>query len=51
MLDALKRVDEIAYNVNSLSYEAKVDVIKIPDLMRNLQQRGIAFSYPCFARG
>ena len=50
MLDALKRVDEIAYNVNSLSYEAKVDVIKIPDLMRNLQQRGIAFEQEVIKR-
>lgn len=43
MLDALRRVDEIAANVNSLTYEAKVDVIKVPDLMANLQARGAAY--------
>lgn len=40
MLAALKRVDELAYNINSMTYEAKVDVIKIPDLMKNLAARG-----------
>ena len=39
-LDAVKRVDEIAGNILSLVYEAKVDVIKIPDFMRNLSTRG-----------
>ena len=43
MLDALRRVDEVAANTNSLVYEAKVDVIKIPDLMANLQSRGAQF--------
>ena len=43
MLDAVKRVDEVAGNILSLVYEAKIDVIKIPDLMMNLQQRGAAF--------
>ncbi|MHA3913858.1 anti-CBASS protein Acb1 family protein [Halovulum sp. GXIMD14793] len=40
MLDAIKRVDEGAANVNSLVYEAKVDVVKIPDFMSNLESRG-----------
>lgn len=43
MLDALKRVDEGANNVNSLVYEAKVDVFKIPGLMQNLASRGDAY--------
>lgn len=40
MLDPLRRVEETAANVNSLVYEAKIDVIKIPDLMRNLESFG-----------
>ncbi|WP_226780334.1 anti-CBASS protein Acb1 family protein [Oceaniglobus trochenteri] len=43
MLDALRRVDEGAANVNTLLYEAKVDVVKVKDLMQNLQQRGQAY--------
>lgn len=43
-LDTLKRVEEVAANINSLTYEAKVDVIKIPDLMQNLATRGDAYS-------
>lgn len=39
-LDAVMRVDEVAGNILSLVYEAKVDVIKIPDFMRNLATRG-----------
>lgn len=39
-LDAVKRVDEVAGNILSLVYEAKVDVIKIPDFMQNLATRG-----------
>lgn len=50
MLDALKRVDEMAANTNSLTYEAKVDVIKIPDLMQNLQKRGQAFEQEVLRR-
>jgi phage-related protein (TIGR01555 family) len=44
MLDALKRPDETASNINSLVYEAKVDVFKIPGLMENLARRGQAYS-------
>lgn len=44
MLEAVTRVDEVAGNILSLVYEAKVDVIKIPELMQNLQQRGTAYS-------
>lgn len=44
MLEQLKRVDETAGNINSLVYEAKVDVIKIPGFMTNLAQRGTAYS-------
>ena len=43
MLAALKRIDELAANLNSMTYEAKVDVIKIPDLMKNLAARGPAY--------
>lgn len=43
MIDALKRVDEGAHNVNSLLYEAKVDVVKIDGLMQNLSSRGQAY--------
>jgi phage-related protein (TIGR01555 family) len=43
MLDAIKRVDEVAGNILSLVYEAKIDVVKIPDLMMNLQQRGTEY--------
>jgi len=43
MLDALRRVEEAAANVNSLLYEAKVDVVKVTDLMANLQSRGQAY--------
>lgn len=39
-LDSVTRVDEVAGNILSLVYEAKVDVIKIPDFMRNLATRG-----------
>ena len=39
-LESVKRVDEVAGNILSLVYEAKVDVFGIPDLMQNLQTRG-----------
>lgn len=42
-LETIRRVDEGAANTSSLVYESKVDVIKIPDLMMNLQQRGAAY--------
>lgn len=42
-LERVTAVDEVAGNVLSLVYEAKVDVIKIPDLMLNLQNRGQKF--------
>ncbi len=42
-VDAIKRVDEVATNVNSLVYEAKVDVLKIPNLMKQLAARGASF--------
>lgn len=44
MMQPLTRVDEVMNNILSLVYEAKVDVVKIPDLMLNLQQRGTAYS-------
>jgi hypothetical protein len=44
MLKSLIRVDEVADNTNSLVYEAKVDVVKIPDFMVNLATRGSAYS-------
>lgn len=40
MLQRLRAVDEVAANILSLVYEAKIDVIKVPDLMQNLAQRG-----------
>ncbi|MGB0854663.1 MAG: anti-CBASS protein Acb1 family protein [Pikeienuella sp.] len=40
MLDALRRVDEGAANVNSLLYEAKIDVVRIDGLMQKLQSGG-----------
>lgn len=40
MLDALRRVDEGAANVNSLLYEAKIDVVRIDGLMQKLQTGG-----------
>ncbi|MDT8328346.1 MAG: DUF1073 domain-containing protein [Roseovarius sp.] len=43
MLQQLRRVDEVAANINSLVYEAKIDVVKIPDLMANLATRGPGF--------
>ncbi|WP_108482270.1 DUF1073 domain-containing protein [Oceaniglobus ichthyenteri] len=43
MIDNLRRVDEGAANVNSLLYEAKVDVLKVDGLMNNLQSRGQAY--------
>lgn len=43
-LQSVTRVDEVAGNVLSLVYEAKVDVIKIPDLMQNLATRGSDYS-------
>jgi phage-related protein (TIGR01555 family) len=39
-MPAIKRVDEVAANINSLVYEAKVDVFGIPDLMQSLASRG-----------
>lgn len=44
MLPALRRVDEVMGNINSLVYEAKVDVVKIPGLMQNLAARGTVYS-------
>ncbi len=43
MISRLIAVDEVAGNVLSLVYEGKVDVIKIPGLMQNLQSRGQEF--------
>ena len=43
-LPSIKRVEEVAGNINSLVYEAKVDVFGIPDLMQNLATRGDAYS-------
>ncbi|MBO29097.1 MAG: hypothetical protein CML61_10155 [Rhodobacteraceae bacterium] len=40
MVDDVKRVDEVAGNILSLVYEAKVDVFGIPDLMTNMSTRG-----------
>lgn len=40
MVDDVKRVDEVAGNILSLVYEAKVDVFGIPDLMANMATRG-----------
>ena len=40
LLNDVKRVDEVAGNILSLVYEAKVDVFGIPDLMANMQSRG-----------
>lgn len=40
MLGSAQRVETAAMNANSLLYEAKVDVVKIPDLMSNLQVQG-----------
>lgn len=36
MVDAIKQADGAAANIASLLYEAKVDVVKIPNLMKNL---------------
>jgi hypothetical protein len=44
MLEAMTRVDEAASNVSALTYEAKVDVFKIPGLMQNLSSRGSDYS-------
>lgn len=43
-LTSIKRVEEVAGNINSLVYESKVDVFGIPDLMQNLATRGDAYS-------
>lgn len=43
-LEAVRRVDEVAGNILSLVYEAKIDVVKIPDLMQNLVTRGTDYS-------
>lgn len=43
MLTRLRAVDEVAANVLSLIYEAKIDVLKIPDLMENLETHGEEF--------
>lgn len=43
-LEAVRRVDEVAGNILSLVYEAKIDVVKIPDLMQNLTTRGTDYS-------
>ena len=43
-MPALQRVDVAAENINSLLFEAKVDVFKIPGLMENLARRGDAYS-------
>lgn len=38
-MDAIKNADSTAANIASLIFEAKVDVIKIPDLMARLQDK------------
>ena len=43
-LKSVQDVDAVAANILSLIYEAKVDVFKIPDLMRNLSERGPEYS-------
>ena len=43
-LDRVTAVDEVAGNVLLLVYEAKVDVIKIPNLMQNLRTNGAKYS-------
>jgi phage-related protein (TIGR01555 family) len=43
-LQSVTRIDEVAGNILSLVYEAKVDVIRIPDLMQNLATRGDSYS-------
>lgn len=44
MLDSIKRIDEGAANILSLVYEAKIDVISIPNLMANMQSRGSQYT-------
>lgn len=39
MVDAIRHADGAAANIASLLYEAKVDVVKIPDLMKNLADK------------
>lgn len=40
LLDTIKRLGGTEQNIASLVYEAKVDVVKIPDFMRNLSANG-----------
>lgn len=49
-LDRILAVEEVAANILSLVYEAKVDVFKIPDLMKNLQERGPKFEQEVLTR-
>jgi len=49
-LDRIIAVEEAAANVSSLIYEAKVDVFKIPKLMKNLSERGIKYETEVLSR-
>jgi uncharacterized protein len=40
---SIKRVDEIAANIASLTYEAKVDVVSIPEFTRKLAEGGAEY--------
>lgn len=40
VMEAIKQSDGTLANVASMVFEAKVDVIKIPDLMQNLEDKG-----------
>lgn len=49
-LERILAVEETAANILSLVYEAKVDVFKIPDLMKNLSERGVKYETDVLTR-
>ncbi|KAF0675083.1 DUF1073 domain-containing protein [Profundibacterium mesophilum] len=50
MLETVRNVDEVAANVLSLVYEAKVDVFGVPNLMENLRSRGDRYAEEVLSR-
>lgn len=49
-LDRIIAVEELASNISSLVYEAKIDVFKIPKLMKNLSERGVKYEQEVLSR-
>jgi len=49
-MDAVKAHDSVSANILSLTYEAKIDVVKIPDFTESLRSGGSAYEQNMLAR-